>query len=68
MALGAGGSRADARTAARIAGAELARASASGQNYAPVADVNVNPANPVIGVRSFGADPDAVAGPGRRRR
>ncbi|WP_442538710.1 glycoside hydrolase family 3 N-terminal domain-containing protein, partial [Streptomyces pseudogriseolus] len=32
------------------------------QNYSPVADVNVNPANPVIGVRSFGADPDAVAG------
>ena len=30
------------------------------QNYAPVADVNVNPANPVIGVRSFGADPEAV--------
>ncbi len=27
----------------------------------PDADVNVNPANPVIGVRSFGADPDAVA-------
>lgn len=26
-----------------------------------MADVNVNPANPVIGVRSFGADPDAVA-------
>lgn len=24
--------------------------------------MNVNPANPVIGVRSFGADPDAVAG------
>jgi beta-N-acetylhexosaminidase len=26
-----------------------------------VADVNVDPANPVIGVRSFGADPDLVA-------
>ncbi|WP_406304933.1 glycoside hydrolase family 3 protein [Streptomyces sp. NBC_00885] len=61
MALGAGGSRSDARTAARIAGAELA-AMGICQNYAPVADVNVNPANPVIGVRSFGADPDAVAG------
>ena len=32
------------------------------QDYAPDADVNVNPANPVIGVRSFGADPQAVAG------
>ncbi|RST15684.1 glycoside hydrolase family 3 protein [Streptomyces sp. WAC05374] len=61
MALGAGGSRADARRAARVAGAELA-ALGIRQNYAPVADVNVNPANPVIGVRSFGADPQAVAG------
>ncbi|TQK44704.1 beta-N-acetylhexosaminidase [Streptomyces sp. SLBN-118] len=61
MALGAGGSRSAARTAGRIAGAELA-AMGIRQNYAPVADVNVNPANPVIGVRSFGADPDAVAG------
>jgi beta-N-acetylhexosaminidase len=31
------------------------------QNFAPVADVNVNPANPVIGVRSFGSDPGLVA-------
>ncbi|MGW5115244.1 glycoside hydrolase family 3 protein [Streptomyces noursei] len=61
MALGAGGSRSDARSAARIAGAEL-RALGIRQNYAPVADVNMNPANPVIGVRSFGADPKAVAG------
>ncbi|GHE55585.1 beta-N-acetylhexosaminidase [Streptomyces longispororuber] len=60
MALGAGGSRDDVREAARIAGAEL-RALGVRQNYAPSADVNVNPANPVIGVRSFGAGPDAVA-------
>ncbi|MER7340362.1 glycoside hydrolase family 3 N-terminal domain-containing protein [Streptomyces sp. NPDC000075] len=60
MALGAGGSAADARRAARVAGAELA-ALGIRQDYAPVADVNVNPANPVIGVRSFGSDPDAVA-------
>ncbi|MET9111382.1 glycoside hydrolase family 3 protein [Streptomyces zhihengii] len=60
MALGAGGSRSDARTAARIAGSELA-AMGIVQNYAPVADVNVNPANPVIGVRSFGSEPDAVS-------
>ncbi|MET9609663.1 glycoside hydrolase family 3 N-terminal domain-containing protein [Streptomyces sp. NPDC006512] len=60
MALGAGGSAADARRAARIAGAELA-ALGIRQDYAPVADVNVNPANPVIGVRSFGSDPLAVA-------
>ncbi|RNL71183.1 glycoside hydrolase family 3 protein [Streptomyces sp. I6] len=61
MALGAGGSRSGAREAARIAGTELA-AMGIRQNYAPVADVNVNPANPVIGVRSFGSDPQAVAG------
>ncbi|MGR8010462.1 glycoside hydrolase family 3 protein [Streptomyces hypolithicus] len=61
MALGAGGSRSDARRAAQVAGSELA-AMGIVQNYAPVADVNVNPANPVIGVRSFGSDPQAVAG------
>ncbi|WP_189934770.1 glycoside hydrolase family 3 protein [Streptomyces sulfonofaciens] len=61
MALGASGSRSDARLAARIGGTEL-RALGIRQDYAPDADVNVNPANPVIGVRSFGADPEAVAG------
>lgn len=30
-------------------------------NHAPVADVNSNPDNPVIGVRSFGGDVDLVA-------
>ncbi|UQS28133.1 glycoside hydrolase family 3 C-terminal domain-containing protein [Streptomyces fradiae] len=60
MALGASGARDAARRAAHIAGTELA-ALGIRQNYAPVADVNVNPANPVIGVRSFGADPRAVA-------
>ncbi|MEV0380108.1 glycoside hydrolase family 3 N-terminal domain-containing protein [Nonomuraea sp. NPDC050643] len=30
-------------------------------NYAPSADVNADPANPVIGVRSFGPDPGLVA-------
>ncbi|MCQ4042854.1 glycoside hydrolase family 3 protein [Streptantibioticus rubrisoli] len=30
-------------------------------NWAPSADVNSNPDNPVIGVRSFGADPELVA-------
>ncbi|MET9423942.1 glycoside hydrolase family 3 protein [Streptomyces sp. NPDC006540] len=60
MALGAGGSASAARKAAQIAGGELA-AMGIVQNYAPVADVNVDPANPVIGVRSFGADPAAVA-------
>jgi beta-N-acetylhexosaminidase len=60
MAIGAGGSREDARALGRIAGRELA-ALGIRQNYSPVADVNVNPANPVIGVRSFGSDPRAVS-------
>jgi beta-N-acetylhexosaminidase len=30
-------------------------------NFAPVADVDTDPRNPVIGVRAFGADPDLVA-------
>jgi beta-N-acetylhexosaminidase len=30
-------------------------------NFAPVADVNANPANPVIADRAFGSDPQAVA-------
>jgi beta-N-acetylhexosaminidase len=38
---------------------DLARAGVN-WNFAPVADVNV-PANPVIGVRSFGSDPGLVA-------
>ncbi|MEU5535294.1 glycoside hydrolase family 3 protein [Streptomyces sp. NPDC020362] len=61
MAIGAGRSRSDARTLGRISGAEL-RAMGINQDYSPDADVNVNPANPVIGVRSFGADPEEVAG------
>ncbi|MBQ1100162.1 glycoside hydrolase family 3 protein [Streptomyces sp. b94] len=30
-------------------------------DYAPSADVNSNPDNPIIGVRSFGTDPDVVS-------
>ena len=30
-------------------------------DFAPVADVNSNPRNPVIGIRSFGSDPELVA-------
>ncbi len=29
-------------------------------NFAPVVDVNINPANPIIGVRSFGSDTEVV--------
>jgi beta-N-acetylhexosaminidase len=31
------------------------------QNYAPVSDVNNNPSNPVINVRSYGENPDLVS-------
>lgn len=35
-------------------------------NFAPVVDVNSNPANPVIGPRSFGTTPQAVAAAARQ--
>lgn len=56
MALGAGRSGVDALVSARITAREL-RAMGVFADYAPVADVNSNPANPVIGVRSFSSDP-----------
>ena len=60
MALGATGSRAHARRAGEIVGAEM-RAAGLHQAFSPVVDVNVEAQNPVIGVRSLGADPGAVA-------
>ncbi|MFI0939582.1 glycoside hydrolase family 3 protein [Streptomyces sp. NPDC021020] len=48
----------------RAVAAELGRRLAEcgvNLNWAPSADVNSDPDNPVIGVRSFGADPDLVA-------
>ncbi|WP_374712206.1 beta-N-acetylhexosaminidase [Symbiobacterium terraclitae] len=60
MSLGAAGCTAlTERVGAGIA-REL-RAMGINMNLAPVLDVNVNPANPVIGVRSFGSDPGRVA-------
>ncbi len=44
----------------RAVGAELA-ALGIGWDLAPVLDVHTNPANPVIGNRAFGTNPDAVA-------
>ncbi len=40
--------------------AEEARGMGVHQNYAPVADINNNPLNPIINVRSFGEDPELV--------
>ncbi len=56
MALAATRSTGDSLDSARVIGTELAAVGIN-QNYAPVADVNINPENPVIGVRSFGSDP-----------
>ena len=44
-----------------IAIAKECRAMGIHQNYAPVVDVNSNPKNPIINVRSFGENPDEVA-------
>lgn len=60
MALGATGSRAHARKAGDIVGSEM-RAAGLHQAFSPVVDVNIEAQNPVIGVRSLGADPSAVA-------
>jgi beta-glucosidase-like glycosyl hydrolase/endonuclease/exonuclease/phosphatase family metal-dependent hydrolase len=60
MALGATRSTQYARQAGGIGGREL-KAVGVTTDFAPVADVNVNPLNPVIGVRSFSSDPKLVA-------
>ena len=60
MAIGATRDEGLAREAACVTGEEL-RAVGIRQNLAPVADVNVNPDNPVIGIRSFGSRPGLVA-------
>ena len=60
MALGAAGDSRLAADQARIMAREL-RILGITWDYAPVADVNSNPDNPVIGVRSFGSDAGEVA-------
>ncbi len=60
MALGAIGSEKVAYEVALATGREL-KALGINMNLAPVVDVNNNPANPVIGVRSFGEDARQVA-------
>jgi len=59
MALGAAGSVELARQAGVVLGSELA-ALGINVNYAPCADVNINPKNPVIGTRSFSDNPVLV--------
>jgi beta-N-acetylhexosaminidase len=59
MALGAVG---DEALAERVAGATARELRALGVNvdYAPVCDLADDPANPALGIRSFGDDPEAV--------
>jgi beta-N-acetylhexosaminidase len=63
MAVGATG---DPQLASQIAQASAGELLAMGVNMdlAPVVDVNTNPLNPVIGVRSFGSNPDLVSNMG----
>ena len=60
LALGVVGDVDLTRAVARSMGADLASAGID-LDLAPVADVNSNPNNPVIGVRAFGAQPSLVA-------
>ncbi|EKN70195.1 glycoside hydrolase [Neobacillus bataviensis LMG 21833] len=60
MALGASRSEALAEKVGKAIGEEL-NAVGINMNFGPVLDVNNNPDNPVIGVRSFGEDPELVA-------
>ncbi|MGA8271198.1 MAG: glycoside hydrolase family 3 N-terminal domain-containing protein [Candidatus Sulfotelmatobacter sp.] len=59
MAFGGDGSLEDAENFGRIT-AEESRAIGIHWNFFPDADVNSNPANPIINTRSFGEDPKQV--------
>jgi beta-N-acetylhexosaminidase len=59
MAFGADGKAEDAENFGRIT-AEESRAIGVHWNFFPDADVNSNPANPIINTRSFGEDPKQV--------
>lgn len=60
MGIAAGGTELDAYEVGRITALE-GRAVGVHMAFAPVADVNNNPANPIINTRSFGEDPARVA-------
>ena len=59
MAFGAAGKLEYAEALGRVT-AEESRAIGIHWNFFPVADVNSNPANPIINTRSFGEDPQQV--------
>ncbi|MGW0589226.1 glycoside hydrolase family 3 protein [Streptosporangium sp. NPDC002607] len=58
--IGSTGDPSLARRAAEVTGREL-RVLGINLDFAPVADVNINPRNPVIGPRAYGSDPKKVA-------
>jgi beta-N-acetylhexosaminidase len=60
MAFGAAGDKSLARQFGRISAIE-SRAIGVQWNWFPIADVNSNPANPIIDTRSFGEDPKLVS-------
>lgn len=60
MLVGASGDPGLSERYANLVGSEIAAVGAN-VNFAPVADVNCNPENPVIGLRSFSSDPNLVA-------
>jgi len=60
MAIAAGGNPQDAFTMGKITALE-ARDVGINWIYAPVSDVNNNPANPIINTRSYGENPQRVA-------
>lgn len=60
MAIAATGDVENARRVAQALAVEM-RAVGINTDFAPDLDVNNNPANPVIGIRSFGSDPARVA-------
>lgn len=60
MAVGATGSVSDAQLMATTMAEELTAVGIN-MNLAPVMDVNSNPANPIIGIRSFGSSPELVS-------
>jgi len=60
MMMGASGSEHDCALLFYLAGKELKKAGIN-MNFAPVLDINTEPENPIIGVRSFGDNAQATA-------
>ena len=63
MLLAAANNTMDTTTLFYIVATELRNAGVH-INFAPVIDVNINPSNPIIGVRSFGSDTEIVSSMG----